>query len=335
MVLAPGQSLAVDDFHTAGEPFRIVDLGPMEGSTVLDRRSWAMAHLDDHRRFLVHEPRGHADMYGGMVVPPNDTDGDVGVVFFHKDGFSTACGHGTIAMATWAIETGRVTAPVDGEVEVVVDVPSGRLPTVARMVDGRVASVRFTNVEAYPAARGLVVETDLGPVTVDVSFGGAFYASVSVAALDVSCRPEDVDRLIALGRRIKAVLADHTSVVHPTDDRLSDLYGTIFHEDVGDPDQGAAVHQRNVTVFADGQIDRSPCGSGTCARMALLHSDGALAVGDRFLNEGVAGGTFDARIEEVTAGGIIPSVEGSAHRTGTTSFTLDPHDPVGLGFLFR
>ncbi len=138
MVLAPGESLTVDDLHTAGEPFRIVDLGPMEGDTVLDRRSWAMANLDDHRRFLVHEPRGHADMYGGMVVPPDDADGDVGVVFFHKDGFSTACGHGTIAMATWAIDTGLVEAPVDGEVAVVVDVPSGRLPTVARMVDGRV-----------------------------------------------------------------------------------------------------------------------------------------------------------------------------------------------------
>jgi len=335
MVLAPGESLTVDDLHTAGEPFRIVDLGPMEGDTVLDRRSWAMANLDDHRRFLVHEPRGHADMYGGMVVPPDDADGDVGVVFFHKDGFSTACGHGTIAMATWAIDTGLVDTPVDGEVAVVVDVPSGRLPTVARMVDGRVASVRFTNVEAFTAARDLVVETDLGPVTAHVSFGGAFYASVAIDDLDVSCRTGDVDRLIALGRQVKAALVEHPSVVHSSDDRLSGLYGTILHEEVARADDGAMVHQRNVTVFADGQVDRSPCGSGTCARLALLHADGALTVGDRFLNEGIAGGTFDARVEAVTDTGIVPSVEGSAHRAGTASFTFDPHDPVGLGFLLR
>ncbi|MEC8947045.1 MAG: proline racemase family protein [Actinomycetota bacterium] len=338
MVLGPDEMIVADDYHTAGEPFRIVNLGPMEGNTVLDRRSWAMANLDNHRRFLINEPRGHADMYGGMVVPPDKTDagpGDVGVVFFHKDGFSTACGHGTIAMATWAIDSGRISAPEDGEVTVVVDVPSGRLPTVARMVEGRVASVRFTNVEAFVSAHELMVDTSLGPVTAHVSFGGAFYASVAVDDLPVSCRPDNVDQLITLGREVKAFLDDHPSVVHPSDDRLSGLYGTILHEDVQPPSREACLHQRNVTIFADGQVDRSPCGSGTCARMALLHHDGRLEVGDPFHHEGVAGGTFEARIEAVTDTGIIPSVEGSSHRHATTKFTLDPHDPVGLGFLFR
>jgi len=150
--------IRADDYHTAGEPFRIVDLGPMGGSTVLDRRSWAMNHLDAHRRYLVHEPRGHAGMYGGMVVPPDDDAGNIGVVFFHKDGFSTACGHGTIALATWAVDTGRIAAPVNGEVPVVIDVPSGRLPTVARLLDGCVASVRFTNVPSYVSATNLKVQ---------------------------------------------------------------------------------------------------------------------------------------------------------------------------------
>ena len=338
MVLGPDEVIVADDYHTAGEPFRIVDLGPMEGNTVLDRRSWAMANLDDHRRFLIHEPRGHAGMYGGMVVPPDNSDvgpGDVGVVFFHKDGFSTACGHGTIAMATWAIDTGRISAPEDGKVTVVVDVPSGRLPTVAHMVNGRVASVRFTNVEAFVSARELIVNTSLGPVTAHVSFGGAFYASVAVDDLPVSCRPDDVDHLITLGREVKAVLGGHPSVIHPSDNRLSGLYGTILHEGVQSPPGGACLHQRNVTIFADGQVDRSPCGSGTCARLALLHDDGRLDVGDPFHHEGVAGGTFEARIEAVTDMGIIPSVKGSSHRHATTTFTLDPHDPVGLGFLFR
>ncbi|MBH99230.1 MAG: proline racemase [Acidimicrobiaceae bacterium] len=335
MVLLSGESLKVDDYHTAGEPFRIVDLGPMQGTTVLDRRSWAMDNLDDYRRFLVQEPRGHEGMYGGMVVPPDDADGDVGVVFFHKDGFSTACGHGTIAMTTWAIDSGMIDAPPDGETTVAVDVPSGRLQTVARMIAGRVASVRFTNVEAFPAARDLVIETKHGNVIAHVSFGGAFYASVAVDDLDVSCSTADIDRLIDLGQRVKTVLDSHPSVTHPSDDRLSGLYGTILHEDVNPPATEAVVHQRNVTVFADGQVDRSPCGSGTSARLALLHMDQALAVRDRFLNEGIAGGAFDARIESVTEGGVVPSVEGSAHRTGTSSFTLDPHDTIGLGFLLR
>lgn len=337
MVLGPDEVIVADDYHTAGEPFRIVDLGPMEGTTVLDRRSWAMANLDDYRRFLIHEPRGHADMYGGMVVPPNEpaggAAGDLGVVFFHKDGFSTACGHGTIAMATWGIDTGRLQVPTDGEAPVVVDVPSGRLHTVARMEAGRVASVRFTNVESFVTARDLTVQTNLGPVTAHVSFGGAFYASVSIDELSVSCCPSDVDQLIVLGREIKAELADHPSVVHPTDNRLSGLYGTILHETV--MSNCGSLHQRNVTIFADGQVDRSPCGSGTCARLALLHDAGDLDVGATFLNEGVAGGVFDARVEAATSTGIIPSVEGSAHRHATTTFHLDPHDPMNLGFLFR
>lgn len=178
--------IRADDYHTAGEPFRIVDLGPMGGSTVLDRRSWAMNHLDGHRRYLVHEPRGHAGMYGGMVVPPDDDAGNIGVVFFHKDGFSTACGHGTIALATWAVDTGRIAAPVNGEVPVVIDVPSGRLPTVARLLDGCVTSVRFTNVPSYVSATDLKVQTSFGPVTAHVSFGGAFYASVAVDDLNVT-----------------------------------------------------------------------------------------------------------------------------------------------------
>jgi len=331
MVLGPGEVIVADDYHTAGEPFRIVDLGGMQGDSVLDRRSWAMANLDDHRRFLCHEPRGHADMYGGMVVPPDGPGGDVGIVFFHKDGFSTACGHGTIAIATWAIDTGRITAPESGEVDVVVDAPSGRLHTVARMVDGRVASVRFTNVPSFVSATGLGVGTSFGHVTADVSFGGAFYASVAIDDLGLTATADRVDDLIALGREVKAALGDHPSVVHPTDGRLSGLYGTIIHETlVGDP-----LQERNVTIFADGQVDRSPCGSGTSARLALLHHHGRIAPEVPFHNHGVAGDMFTARVVRVTDAGLVTSVEGSAHRHATTTFHLDPHDPIGLGFVFR
>ena len=323
--------IRADDYHTAGEPFRIVDLGPMGGSTVLDRRSWAMNHLDDHRRYLVHEPRGHAGMYGGMVVPPDDDAGNIGVVFFHKDGFSTACGHGTIALATWAVDTGRIAAPVNGEVPVVIDVPSGRLPTVARLLDGCVASVRFTNVPSYVSATDLKVQTSFGPVTAHVSFGGAFYASVAVDDLNVTATADRVDDLIALDREVRAVLVDHPSCCHPDDDRLSGLYGSILHETLdGDP-----LHQRNVTVFADGQVDRSPCGSGTSARLALLHHLGMVDVGEAFQNRGVAGGEFTGRVVATTGDTVTTTIEGSAYRHATSTFHLDPHDPLGSGFLFR
>ncbi len=331
MVLGPDEVIVADDYHTAGEPFRIVDLGPMEGDSVLDRRSWAMYNLDDHRRFLCNEPRGHADMYGGMVVPPDDPDGDVGVVFFHKDGFSTACGHGTIAMATWAIDTGRIPAPDSGEVPIVVDVPSGRLHTVAMVEAGRVASVRFTNVVSFVSATGLVVDTSFGSVTAEMSFGGAFYASVAIDDLGLTATADRVDDLITLGREVKATLDDHPTTAHPTDHRLSGLYGTIIHETLGDD----PLQERNVTIFADGQVDRSPCGSGTSARLALLHQHGRIAVHAPFENHGVAGGTFTGRIVDVTGAGVVTTVEGSAHRHATSTFHLDPHDPIGLGFGFR
>ena len=169
MIPGPGETLTTADYHAAGEPFRIVDAGPMEGATVLDRRSWAETHLDELRRFLVNEPRGHAGMYGGFVVPPDDERGDLGVVFFHNDGFSTACGHGTIALVTWAVDEGIVDVPPGSDrLEVVVDVPSGRLPIVARIADGRTASVRFRNVSSYVSATGIEVDTSFGPVEAEM-----------------------------------------------------------------------------------------------------------------------------------------------------------------------
>jgi len=330
MVPGPGETIRSDDYHTAGEPFRIVDAGPMEGTTVLERRSWAVEHLDDLRRFLVGEPRGHADMYGGFVVPADDDRGDLGVVFFHNHGFSTACGHGTIALVTWAIDTGLIVAQ-GHRIPVVVDVPSGRLPTEATLAEGRVASVRFTNVPAFVTAVGVEVDTSLGPVTLDVSFGGAFYASVAVDELPVSVAAEHLGELVAVDREVRAATSGAAFAEHPDDDRLSGVYGTVFHETVG----GDPLHQRNVTVFADGQVDRSPCGSGTSARMVLLHQAGLLAVGDEFCHDGIVGGRFLARIEEETPAGVVTSVEGSAHRHATTTFHLDPHDPLSAGFLLQ
>ena len=308
------------DYHTAGEPFRIVVEGAprLEGGSVLARRRWALEHSDDVRRLLVNEPRGHADMYGCHVTEPDDAGADLGVVFFHNAGYSTACGHGTIALVTWALESGRLKA-TEPETRVVVDVPSGRLETVARVQDGDVKSVRFRNVPAFVHARG----RSAGGRTVDVAFGGAFYAITPerVAA-------SELPRLIELGRAIKRDLEASAEFVHPEAPELRDIYGVIFTE--GDS---------NVTVFADGEVDRSPCGSGTSARLALLDANGELPRGQVLRHRGIVGTVFESRVvgEAAVAGrpAVITEVQGSAHRTGEHLFVLETEDELGTGFLLR
>src|SRR5262249_24607997 len=216
--------------------------------------------IDAVRRLLCHEPRGHADMYGCFPVPPDDDGAHLGVLFWHKDGYSTACGHGTIALGAWAVDTGLVDAPADGETGVVIDVPSGRVVARVRTSGGRVEGVAFRNVPSFVLARGLPA----AGASVDVAYGGAIYASVPASAFGLRGEPFDLPSLIDAGRAVKSALAGHVAAEHPTDKRLSGIYGTILYEELG------ALHQRNVTVFADGEVDRSPCGSGTSARLALL-----------------------------------------------------------------
>jgi len=308
---------------------------PLPGATILDKRRYAAEHLDDVRKLLVFEPRGHADMYGCFVTDPVDEGGDLGVVFFHNAGYSTACGHGTIALVTWALESGVL--PVTGaETTVVVDAPSGRLTTVARIEGGKVRSVRFTNVPSFVRAEGVTVPTSVGDVRLDISYGGAFYASVHAPDVGVSVKPEDVTTLIALGREIKRAIEKEHDVVHPEEPELRDIYGVIFFEGT-DSDEG--LGQRNVTIFADGEVDRSPCGSGTSARLALLDKSGALPRGQTLVHTGIVDGIFRARVSgDADVAGIpavITEVEGSAYVCGFNHFELDPDDPLGTGFLLR
>lgn len=338
---APDQALGpitTVDYHTAGEPFRIVTGGvdPLPGDDVPARRAHAAAHLDDVRRLLVNEPRGHADMYGCFVTPPDDPGGDLGVVFFHNDGFSTACGHGTIALVTWAIDEGIV-ARTGAETRVVVDAPSGRLVATATSDGDRVVGVRFRNVASYAAALDLPVTVDGRDLIVDIGFGGAFYAIVDAAAVGCEVVAADLPALIGHGRAIKhAIEADH-DIVHPQADHLRDVYGVLFVD--RSRTDGTTLHQRNVAIFADGEVDRSPTGSGVSARLAVLHARGVLATGDDLVTTGIAGQAFTGRVvEQVDLGeqaAVVTEVSGAAHRTGTATYTLDPHDPLGTGFLLR
>ena len=334
------------DYHTGGEPFRIVPKPPVDipGSSVAERRVFALTDpaLGELRRMLCFEPRGHADMYGGFITPPDDDGASFGALFWHKDGFSTACGHGTIALGTWAVDAGVVRAEPTGTTDVVLDVPSGRVTARVHREHGRVTSVDFVNVPSYVLARDVPVATSRGSVAVDLSYGGAIYAQLPASSVDLAVQPERVQDLIAVGREVKWALDGSEYARHPSDDRLSGVYGTILFDDLGvetGPDGHARLHQRNVTIFADGEVDRSPCGSGTCARLAVLAARGQLQPGQELLHSSLVGSRFGARVLDVVSAegrsAVVPLVTGAAFRTGEHAFVVDPADDLFPGFVLR
>jgi proline racemase len=317
------------DYHTAGEPFRIVREGVVEipGATVRERREHAARseQVELVRRLLCHEPRGHADMYGCFLVPADDDGADFGVLFWHKDGYSTACGHGTIALGAWAVQEGRVAAPEDGEVDVTIDAPSGRVVARVRCAGGAVQGVAFHNVPSFVVARDVAA----GGAKVDVAYGGAIFAFAPAERWGLRIAPDDLPEMIAVGRRVKRDLERSDVARHPDDDRLSGIYGTVLYEEVG------PLHQRTVAIFADGEVDRSPTGSATSARTALLAADGALADGESWRADSIVGTTFYARVIGRAPNGVLTEVHGTAFRTGEHRFHLDPRDPLGTGFVLR
>lgn len=322
------------DYHTAGEPFRIVLGGvqPPRGPTILDKRDDAIARLDDTRAILTLEPRGHADMYGCFVTEPDDDEADLGLIFFHREGFSTACGHGSIAAAVWACTTGYVT-PREGN-KIVLDVPSGRVTCHIRDEDGHPV-VRFVNIASYTRALDVEVPTSRGTVRADIAYGGAFYAVVEADQLGLTVTPSNLPRLIVLSAEIKAGILARHNLTDAEDERINGLYGVIFYDRLSSA-QGR-IEERNVTVFADGQVDRSPCGSGTCARLASLASRDELDTTWELVNHSIIDTTFIGRIVGTTTvrgqPAIIPEVEGTAYLTGYNTLVVDPEDALFRGFL--
>jgi trans-L-3-hydroxyproline dehydratase len=334
-----------EDWHTAGEPFRIVaDLpaNTLPDATTVAERRFAITKTPNHpldvlRQQLCHEPRGHSDMYGGFITPPDDSGAHFGVLFWHADGFSTACGHGTMALGYWAVAKGLVKAPDDdGAVDVVVDVPSGRVVATVAVRQGKPIYADFVNVASYQLVKGLSVEVPSRGISIiaDLTFGGAVYATVDAAQFGLRVEPKNTNAFIALGRDIKKSLG--TRAHYGT----YECYGVIFfHED----EEGAdLVKQTNITVFADGQVDRSPCGSGTCARLAVLVAEGRLGAGrSKLLHRSIVGSVFEGDIvsEEQSpikngASACIPRVRGHANLVGKMNFFIDPEDPV-LPFTLR
>ncbi len=331
------QRVTAIDAHTAGEPLRVILEGFPEppGRTMLEKRRHARERFDALRRTLMWEPRGHADMYGCLLTSPVTPDGDVGVLFLHNEGYSTMCGHGIIGLVTVGLECGLLRA-TGSEPEVRIDTPAGRVTARACMKDGRVVRVSFLNVPSFLLHRDLTVEVPgLGRIRCDIAFGGAFYAYVDAGAAGVKVRPEECARIIDAGMKIKRAVAAAVDLRHPEgDEELNFLYGVIFVEMLG-----GEGHSRNVCVFAEGEVDRSPTGTGVSGRAAIHHARGELGAGVPITIESILGTVFQVEVaEEATVGNVpavIPRVSGRAFITGRSEFFADPEDPLKEGFLLR
>jgi proline racemase len=330
--------IATIDAHTAGEPLRIITDGfpDLPGNTILEKRQYARHHYDHLRRALMWEPRGHADMYGCILTPPVTSDGDVGVLFMHNEGFSTMCGHGIIGMVKVGVQTGRF--PITGEKTIIrIDTPAGRVTATAHLRDGEVERVSFLNVPSFLLERDLTVDVPgLGMVTGDLAFGGAFYMYVDVVPLGLDITPHNQTELIDVGMRIKRSVMESYPIQHPDGDPdLNFLYGTILVKLLDAPD----VHSRNVCIFAEGEVDRSPTGTGVSGRLAIHYAKGELALAETITIESLIGTSFTGRVAETTSvngvPAIIPEVSGTAYITGQHTFVIDPADPLRNGFILR
>ena len=300
---------------------------------MLDKRAWVRRRHDGIRRALMREPRGHADMYGAVLTEPVSTGAHAGILFMHNEGYSTMCGHGVIAVVKIAVEQRLLHLP-DPAADILLDTPAGTVRARAILRDdGEVESVSFVNVPSFVLRAGTPVEVDGRVVPVDVAFGGAFYAIVDSESAGLPVRREALGGLRALGSRIRDRIDKALDVVHPGDARLRGIYGTIFTG----PPNGEGAHLRNVTVFADAQVDRSPCGTGTSAVMAVVDAMGLLDPGVRFVHESLIGTTFAGTVEARTSVGelpaIVPRIEGRAWITGHHEFVIDEDDPLRDGFL--
>ena len=325
------------DAHTGGEPFRVIVDGfpELRGTTILERRRYAKEHYDHLRTALMWEPRGHADMYGCILTTPVTADADFGILFIHNEGFSTMCGHGIIGIVTVVLETGML--PVISPITIIkIDSPAGLITAYANIENNQVVSVSFHNVPSFVAAPDEVVDVpELGKVRYDLAFGGAFYAYVNAGDVGLTCTPKDYRPLIETGMAIKNAVIKNKRIVHPFEKDLGFLYGTIF---VGPPTQ-AGSHSQNVCIFAEGEVDRSPTGTGVSGRLAIHHQRGDIKVDEEIIIESIIGSKFSGKVVRETTFGtypaIIPEVTGQAHIIGRNELWINPSDPLKEGFILR
>ena len=325
------------DAHTGGEPFRVIVDGfpKLEGNTILERRRYAKEHYDQLRTALMWEPRGHADMYGCILTPPTTPDADFGILFIHNEGFSPMCGHGIIGIATVVLETGMF--PINAPITTLkINSPAGLITAHAHIENGHVKNVSFHNVPSFVAAADQVVDVPgLGKIRYDLAFGGGFYAYVNAEDAGVTCTEQDFRPLIEKGMLIKRAVMQSRTIEHPFEQDLGFLYGTIFVS----PPMQAGSHSRNVCIFAEGEVDRSPTGTGVSGRLAIHYHRGEIKINEPIVIESIIGSKFTGKVIEETAFGpytaIIPEVTGEAHIIGRNEMWINPNDPLRDGFMLR
>lgn len=323
--------------HTGGEPLRVLisGLSELRGSNILEYRRDMMDHYDYIRTAIIHEPRGHKDMYGCIIVPPNDSEADFGILFMHNEGYSTMCGHAIIAitklavMLKWVPTTGSIT-------KVTIDAPCGRIYSYARIEGADVISVYFDCVPSFVLHLNQTIRIPgQGDVNYDISYGGAFYAYVDADKQGIDLNAVSVSEITDLGMSIKqAIIAKGPQIAHPYEADLSFLYGTIFYSRYS-----GAADSKNVCVFADGEVDRSPTGSGVAGRMALHWTRREIAMNSKLHVESIAGSVFTGSIVRTLDYGpyqaVIPRIEGNAYIVGKNEFLIDPSDPMKHGFIIN
>ncbi|HLO27657.1 MAG TPA: proline racemase family protein [Anaerolineales bacterium] len=325
------------DAHTGGEPFRVILNGfpELKGDTILERRRYAKEHYDHFRTALMWEPRGHADMYGCILTAPVTPEADFGILFIHNEGFSTMCGHGIIGITTVVLETGMLPM-LSPTTKIKIDSPAGLITAYAHIENGHVKSVSFHNVPSFVAASDEVVDVPgLGRIRYDLAFGGAFYAYVNAEDAGVTCSPNDFRPLIEKGMMIKHAVMQNRAIEHPFEKDLGFLYGTIF---VGPPTQ-AGSHSQNVCIFAEGEVDRSPTGTGVSGRLAIHHQRGEIHKDEPIVIESIIGSKFTGKVVQETTFGpypaVIPEIQGEAYLVGRNELWIDPNDPFKDGFILR
>jgi proline racemase len=326
------------DTHTAGEAARLIIGGipKFPGETMADKRAYLETEADHLRRMLMLEPRGHRDMFGAFITEPVHEEADYGIIFMDSGGYLNMCGHNTIAAMTSAVEQGWVEAKEgEREVKVVQDTPAGIVRgTVHLDEDYSAESVSFENVESFLYKENVTVNVpEIGELAMDISFGGSFFAILPAASVGLEIKPENASKFNDLGMIIRDAVNEQIEIQHPTLDHIKTVDLVEFY---GPPTSPDATYQ-NVVVFGDGQVDRSPCGTGTSAKLATLYGKGEMKVGDTFVYESILCTKFKGEIvEEAEVGGykaIIPRVTGSAYVTGYNSFLVDPKDSLKDGFL--
>ncbi|GHV27471.1 proline racemase [Synergistales bacterium] len=327
--------LSCIDAHTAGEPVRVVTSGfpPVFGKTMIDRRSYVLENLDHIRKLVMREPRGHEAMYGAILTPPATDDGDIGVLFIENGGMGTMCGHGTIGVSKVVIDTGILPSK-EGINVLKLDVPAGRVVSHVRVEGGKVTEIYFHNVPAFMYKSDVKLSVKgIGEVSADVCFGGAFYLFVNASDAGIEIKPENAGEITEKAMAIRETFSANVKVSHPERD-ITWVYGTVF---VTPPEvRGERITTRNVCVFGEAEVDRSPCGTGTSARMAQFYAKGILKPGMVLENHSIIDTVFEGRIEEETKvadyKAFIPRISGMAYISGFNNLVLEPDDPMPEGF---